>query len=93
VTPEEFEALTVEEVRQRAEAEGPARQGKPEYFDRPWTHLHDELVETQAARIRELPMARRDVFYHSTDAVYGDVFSVLRTTKEEPSPPPSDEVG
>jgi hypothetical protein len=81
----EFEALTIEEVRQRADAEGPVRQGKPEYFDRSWTQLYDEMVSDDAKIVGELPTLRVDVFYQATGAVYADAFDVLRAIKEEPS--------
>jgi hypothetical protein len=77
VKREQFDALTVDQVRQHAAAEGPPIAGKPEFYDRPWSQLLVEMEAASAASVGELPTLRGDVFFHSTGSVYGDLGDLL----------------
>jgi hypothetical protein len=80
-----FDAMTFEEVSERAAAEPAAEAGKPEYFERPWSQLRDEMTTESAKTVGDLPELRGDVFYHSTGSVYGDPFKLLSNQTEPPS--------
>ena len=53
-----FEDMTIAQVRARAAAEGGVRRGKPLYADRPWTRVRDELTDSGAKAVCDLPRAR-----------------------------------
>jgi hypothetical protein len=53
-----FEAMTVAHVQTRAASEGAVQRGKPLYADRPWTQLHDEMVDREALTVGDLPRSR-----------------------------------
>jgi hypothetical protein len=53
-----FEAMTVAQVNARAASEGRVQRGKRLYADRPWTQLHDEMVDRDALTVGDLPRAR-----------------------------------
>ena len=53
-----FEDMTVAQVRARAASEGAVQRGKPLYADRPWTQVRDEMVDSEARTVGDLPRAR-----------------------------------
>jgi len=53
-----FEDMTIEEVHARAGHERQVQRGKPLYFDRPWTQLHDEMLNAEVKRVGDLPASR-----------------------------------
>jgi hypothetical protein len=53
-----FEEMTVAQVRREAASEGMVQRGKPLYADRPWTQLHDEMVDAEATTVGDLPRSR-----------------------------------
>jgi len=53
-----FEDMTVEQVHIRTAGEGAVQRGKPLYADRGWTQLHDEMVDSDALTVRDLPRSR-----------------------------------
>jgi hypothetical protein len=53
-----FEDMTVAQVRTRAASEGAVQRGKPLYAGRPWTQLGDEMVDSEARTVRDLPRSR-----------------------------------
>ena len=53
-----FEDMTVAQVHVRATSEGAVQRGKPLYADRPWTQLHDEMVDSDARTVGNLPRSR-----------------------------------
>ena len=63
--------MTLEEVLERAQGEAPRQPGYPEYLDRPWSQLFDEMTMEGARTVCDLPPARVDVFFHPPRAVYG----------------------
>ena len=73
----EFEALTFDEVQDRAAGESDPAPGMPDYYDRPWTQMRDEMIAAAAKVVADLPPGRVDVFYHSTKSVYGSPFPDL----------------
>lgn len=56
--PTKFENMTLPEVHVRTASEGPVQRGKPLYFNRPWSQLHDEMVDAEVKRIGDLPESR-----------------------------------
>ena len=50
-----FEDMTLFEVQQRTANEGQAQRGKPVYFNRPWTQLHDEMRMAEVKKVGDLP--------------------------------------
>ncbi len=63
-----FEDMTVEQVHIRTAGEGQVQRGKPLYADRPWTQLHDEMVDSEAVTVRELPRSRIRALHAATKA-------------------------
>jgi hypothetical protein len=63
-----FEAMTVAQVHARAASEGAVQRGKPLYADRPWTQLHDEMVNREVRMVGDLPRARIRALRTATDA-------------------------
>ena len=61
-----FEEMTVAQVRREAASEGTVQRGKPLYADRPWTQLHDEMVNREVQTVADLPRARIRVFRDAT---------------------------
>ncbi len=53
-----FEDLTVAQVRAQAAGERAVQRGKPLYADRPWTQLHDEMIDGDARAVGDLPRSR-----------------------------------
>ena len=53
-----FEDMTIEQVHARAGLEGQVQRGKPLYFNRPWTQLHDEMLNAEVKRVSDLPASR-----------------------------------
>ena len=53
-----FEDMTIAQVRARAAAEGGVQRGKPLYADRPWTQARDEMTDSGAKTVCDLPRAR-----------------------------------
>jgi hypothetical protein len=53
-----FEEMTIAQVRVRAAAEGGVQRGKPLYADRPWTQVRDEMTDSGAKVVSDLPRAR-----------------------------------
>ena len=53
-----FEDMTIGQVRARAAAEGGVQRGKPLYADRPWTRVRDEMTDSGAKVVSDLPRAR-----------------------------------
>ena len=54
----EFEAMTEAQVQALTAREGPAQRGKPQYADRSWTQVHDEMFDSHAQTIGDMPRAR-----------------------------------
>jgi hypothetical protein len=53
-----FEAMTVAQVHARTASEGAVQRGKPVYADRTWTQVYDEMVDSDARIVGDLPPAR-----------------------------------
>ena len=53
-----FEDMTVAQVHERAGSEGKVQRGKPLYFNRPWTQLHEEMLDAEVKRVGDLPLSR-----------------------------------
>ena len=53
-----FEDMTIAQVRTRASSEGAVQRGKPLYAGRRWTQLGDEMVDSEAGTVGDLPRAR-----------------------------------
>jgi hypothetical protein len=53
-----FEDMTVAQVHAECAGEGQVQRGKPLYADRPWTQLHDEMIDREVRTVGELPRAR-----------------------------------
>ena len=53
-----FEDMTAEQVHVRTASERPVQRGKPLYASRTWTQLHDEMVNSDARTVGDLPRAR-----------------------------------
>jgi len=53
-----FEDMTVEQVHVRTANERPVQRGKPRYANRTWTQLHDEMIDSDARTVGDLPRAR-----------------------------------
>jgi hypothetical protein len=71
---------------------GPQRPGKPEWFDRPWSQLLDELPN-DAQTVAELDPNRVKVFFQATGAVYAEITPDLLARsidKDAASPPDAD---
>ena len=64
--PTHFKNMTLAQVYARGGSEGPVQRGKPLYFNRPWTQLHDEMLETNADRVRDLPDSRVEALRAAT---------------------------
>lgn len=56
--PAKFEDMTAEQVHVRTASEPPVLRGKPLYANRTWTQLHDEMVDSDARTVGDLPRAR-----------------------------------
>ena len=54
----EFEAMTEAQVQALTAREGAAQRGKPLYADRTWTQVHDEMIDSDARTVGDLPRAR-----------------------------------
>jgi hypothetical protein len=54
----EFEAMTEAQVQALTAREGAVQRGKPLYADRAWTQVHDEMVDSDARTVGDLPPAR-----------------------------------
>jgi hypothetical protein len=66
--PTKFEDMTVAQVRAQAAHEGAVQRGKPLYADRPWTQLGDEMVDSEAQTVGELPRSRIRALHAATRA-------------------------
>jgi hypothetical protein len=66
--PVRFEDMTVAQVHAQAAHEGQVQRGKPLYADRPWTHLHDEMVDSEVSTVGQLPRARRRALHTAIKA-------------------------
>ena len=53
-----FEDMTIEQVHVRTATERPVQRGKPLYANRTWTQLHDEMLDSDARTVADLPRAR-----------------------------------
>ena len=53
-----FEDMTVAQVHVRTASERPVQRGKSLYANRTWTQLHDEMVDSDARTVGDLPRAR-----------------------------------
>jgi hypothetical protein len=53
-----FEAMTVAQVLARTASEGAVQRGRPRYADRTWTQVYDEMVDSGARIVGDLPPAR-----------------------------------
>jgi hypothetical protein len=53
-----FEEMTIAQVHARSAGEGQVQRGKPLYANRPWTQLHDEMIDGEAETVGDLPRAR-----------------------------------
>jgi hypothetical protein len=53
-----FEEMTMAQVCARAAAEGGVQRGKPLYAGRPWTQVRDEMTDSGAKVVSDLPRAR-----------------------------------
>jgi hypothetical protein len=53
-----FEDTTIEQVHLRTGHERQVQRGKPLYFNRPWTQLHDEMLNADVKRVGDLPASR-----------------------------------
>jgi hypothetical protein len=53
-----FEQMTVAQVHAETAGEGQVQRGKPLYANRPWTQLHDEMIDNEARTVGDLPRAR-----------------------------------
>jgi hypothetical protein len=53
-----FEAMTVAQVHARTANEGAVQRGKPLYAGRIWTQVHDEMIDSDARTVGDLPRAR-----------------------------------
>jgi hypothetical protein len=53
-----FEEMTAAQVHTRAATEGGVRRGKPLYAGRAWTQVYDEMVDSGAKRVGDLPRIR-----------------------------------
>jgi hypothetical protein len=54
----EFEEMTRAQVYARAAAEGGVRRGEALYAGRPWTQVRDEMADSGAKAVCDLPPAR-----------------------------------
>ena len=50
----EFEAMTVAQVYAQTSGEGAVQRGKPLYAGRSWTHVHDEMIDSDARTVGDL---------------------------------------
>jgi len=57
VTSPRFEEMTLAQVQARTACEGQVQRGKPVYFNRPWTRVHDEMRNAEVTTVGELPDA------------------------------------
>jgi hypothetical protein len=64
----EFEAMTEAQVQALTAREGGARRGKPLYAGRSWTHVHDEMIDSEARTVGDLPRARIRALHAATRA-------------------------
>jgi hypothetical protein len=78
----EFESITLEQGRARAEAEPDPERGKPKYFGRLWAQIVDEMTAAGASTIGDLPEQRVTDFFNSSGAVYGELSEILKTKQE-----------
>jgi hypothetical protein len=78
----EFESITLEQGRARAETDPAPERGKPEYFGRLWAQIVDEMTASGASTIGDLPEERVTDFFLSTGAVYGELAEILKTKQE-----------
>ena len=54
----EFEEMTRAQVIARAAAEGGVQRGEALYAGRPWTQVRDEMTDSGAKAVSDLPPAR-----------------------------------
>jgi hypothetical protein len=78
----EFEAMTEAQVHARTTGEGAAQRGKPPYADRSWTQVHDEMVDSDALTVGDLPRARVRALRAATKAQAASV----KARTESPGP-------
>ena len=64
----EFEAMTVAQVYAQTSGEGAVQRGKPLYAGRSWTHVHDEMIDSDARTVGDLPRARVRALLAATSA-------------------------
>lgn len=60
---DQFEKLSVKEVRNRALREKPVQSGKPLYHDRPWSELLDEMDGAEARTVNALSGTRIEALH------------------------------
>ena len=63
-----FEAMTAAQVHARTAGEGAVQRGKPLYAGRSWTHVHDEMIDSDARTVGDLPQARIRALFAETEA-------------------------
>lgn len=81
-TKDEFKALTLDEVAEKAAVEPLPKQGEPQFLGRPWSQLHGEMLAAGAETVGELDtpqgaQQRWEIFYTSTGSHYADTASAL----------------
>ena len=64
----EFEAMTEAQVQALTAREGGAQRGKRLYADRSWTQVHDEMIDSDARTVGDLPRARIRALHAATKA-------------------------
>jgi hypothetical protein len=64
----EFEAMTEAQVQALTAREGAVQRGKPLYADRSWTQVHDEMIDSDARTVGDLPRARIRILRAATRA-------------------------
>ena len=66
--PPTFNAMTVAQVFAQTAREGSVQRGKPLYAGRTWTQVHDEMIDSGARIVGDLPRARIRVLRAATEA-------------------------
>jgi hypothetical protein len=64
--PSRFEDMTLAQVQARTAGEGQVQRGRPVYFERPWTQVHDEMRNAEVTTVGELPDALIDALRSAT---------------------------
>ncbi len=66
--PPTFNAMTVAQVFAQTAREGSVQRGKPLYAGRTWTQVHDEMIDSGARVVGDLPRARVRALRAATEA-------------------------